>query len=116
MHVHQGGAKTSNNVHASSSDTSSFSSSPIQRNVALEEHVDELDEYIEWHVHKSPTDEAALLAALEALKEESYKLKQLPRITEERWKVLGVPLSIGMALSDSIKAFKKQKYSHGIFS
>lgn len=109
VHVHQGGAKTSNYMHASSDS----SGSPVQELVP-QDNGNRLDEYIEWHIRRSPEDTEALHEALEALKRECFKLKQLRTFTEERWRGLGVPLGVGMALSDNVKAFLKRRHFNGI--
>jgi hypothetical protein len=97
--------------HASPSSSSSAS---IDFNEFANKQRDCLKEYVAWQVGRCPEDTSDLFGALQVLEKERYKLKQLPSITAQTWKAMGVPMGVGFVLSNDLKEFKRFLTAEGI--
>ena len=119
FHVHQSHSKRpSSYVFTSSpplspSEKDENSSSSASMDVG--ENNNKLSKYISWHVANSPEDAEIFFRALEILKRESCKFGQLAQFTAATWKSLGVPMGIGLDLSNGIKDFEDEGNTQGCF-
>jgi hypothetical protein len=64
-----------------------------------------LQEYIEWHIQKTPLQEWPLRDALKILQDQYYDMEGLRKLKESNWQQFEVPLGLGVRLSRDIKVF-----------
>src|SRR6266496_2458419 len=68
-----------------------------------------LEEYIKMFIDKYPDEAPEYCLALEILQREHCKIRQLLYYTPDMWKVLGIPLGIGVSLSQGFESSKSSK-------
>ena len=126
FHVSQSHSKHANAVLISSSPSTtppskpdkharpSSSSSSIDLSDTDNKSEDKLAVYLNWLAERNPEDCADYSGALQALKRERYKLKQLGSIAAGTWQAMGVPMGLGQSICSEIKEFKRSIASKGL--
>ena len=65
----------------------------------------EIEEYIQWHINKTPRHAHLLNAAKEKLLAEGATLQTLRKMSNNDFKVLDIGMGVGMRLAGDIKVF-----------
>jgi len=121
VHVHGStvsGSKTSTVVKGSSPDSPDSpdnvamrSSPPIAISSDDDLHMlhtsSILAQYIDWHVAKSPGDVKVLGEAFRKLNKESIKFEHLASLDSGFWRLMKIPIGIGLTLSNETNDFIK---------
>ena len=74
-----------------------------------------LAQYIDWHIAKSPGDVKVLREAFRKLNKGSIKFEHLPSLDSSFWRLMKIPIGVGLTLSNETNDFIKNNNIEGTY-